>query len=200
MTRQFTKGLLAAAVLASALHAGGKAVAPASTPVASVAPAWPLYLGVGIVGTYLQRDPCPCTPNGPEIEDTRYGGILRAGWDLWPNLALEFRALQTFEEDVFSKTRHYGLYLRPNYDLGDRVNLYGLLGYGHTKIDYTNGKSSSTTTHNGIAYGVGVEVDLDGEGQHSGWGLFADFSRILKNAGPKHTDADIFAAGVMYRF
>ena len=193
-------GVVAGVLLCGVLYAGGKAVAPATAPVAVVAPERPFYLGAGLVGVYLRRDPCPCTPDGPDIKDTRYGGIIRAGWDLWPNLAVELRALQTYGDDVFSKTRHYGVYLRPNYDLGDRVNLYALLGYGHTNIDYTNGILSSTTSHNGLAYGAGVELDLDGEGAHKGWGLFADFSQILKDAGAKHTDANILSTGVMYRF
>jgi len=200
MNRRVMGGVLAAVLLGGLLHAGGKRIAPATAPVAEVSTPSPFYLGVGAVGAFLERDPCPCSPDGPRLEDSRYGWIVRGGWDLLPYLGVELRALQTLEDDVFSKTRHYGIYLRPNYDLGKRLNLYGLLGYGHTRIDYTNGVYSSVTTHDGVAYGAGLELDLDGKGDHYGWGLFADYSRLLSGDGPKHTDADILSAGVMYRF
>jgi len=182
------------------LEAGGKATIPATTPVLPVLPKKPFYVGVGGVSVFLRRDPCPCTPDGPEIEDTRYGGVIRAGWDFSPFLSLEARAFQTVGGDVFSKTRHYGIYLRPNYQLGNRVNLYALFGYGHTRIDYTNGIYSSTTSHNGIAYGGGIELDLFEESAFRGWGLFADFTQLLNHDGPKHTDANILSTGVVYRF
>jgi opacity protein-like surface antigen len=96
----------------------------------------------------------------------------------------------------------------------DEMNVYGLLGYGRTTIDYTNGIMSSTLKENGFAYGAGLEYDLssdeslgeysrafDGQGdQEEGWGLWVDYQNLLMDEGVTHTDSNIITTGITYDF
>jgi hypothetical protein len=205
--------------------AGGKGIAPAAVPVIPVATEnpWPLYVGVGALMTSLTRDPCPCNPNGPDLDDHRYGIATRIGWDFNNYFGIEGRYLKTFGSDVFSKTEHYGLYLKPQYHISEQSNVYALLGYGKTKVKYDNGVYNYNTNkkycyvdENDIAYGVGFEYDFkkddknpiyafdrafDGQGdQETGWGLWVDFQRILTDGGYTHTDVNVVTAGITYDF
>ena len=203
--------------LSSTAFAGGKYVAPVEAdvaPIPAVTNPIPLYVGIGAVAAFIKRDPCPCAPNAADIKDHRYGGIIRAGWDFNPYIGIEARGLKTFGSDTFSTTEHYGLYLKPQYHVADKINVYGLVGYGRTTIDYTNGVRSSTLKKNGFSYGVGMEYDLsadesqgeyargfDGQGdQEKGWGLWIDFQHLLSNEGMTHTDSNIITVGITYDF
>ncbi len=196
-------------------HAGGKFVAPAVAAVAPILPVvnpWPVYVGLGLVAANLDRNPCLC--GEAESEDLRYGGILRLGWDFNNYIGIEARALKTFEDDVFSETEHYGIYLKPQYHVTPQMNIYGLLGYGTTNIDYTNGVRESTTEEDGFSYGAGFEYDFgsdeslgtynrafDGQGnQEKGWGMWVDVQHLLSNAGAVNTTSNIMTAGITYDF
>lgn len=195
-----TKEIVLALLLASSVLFAGKNAAPAETPVVPVLTPWPLYVGLGLAMSDIDRDPCPCD-NGETIkEDHRYGAVLRVGVDFNAYLGLEARALKTLESNAFSETTHYGLYLKPQITVSDRLKLYGLLGYGNTKIDYTNGTQSSTTDESGVAYGAGIEYTLSKNADGSGWGLWVDYSRLLKNKGTKHSTVDMATAGAIYHF
>jgi opacity protein-like surface antigen len=178
----------------------GKNVAQAEAPVAPVLTPWPFYIGLGLVMTNIDRDPCPCANGQTIIEDHRYGAVLRAGADFNDFLGLEARVLKTFGSNAFSETTHYGLYLKPQFAVSDAFKIYGLLGYGNTKIDYMNGIKNSTTDEDGVAYGAGVEYTLTKEADGSGWGFWADYSRLLTKKGAKHSTVDLMTAGTIYHF
>jgi opacity protein-like surface antigen len=201
--------------LATASYAGGKFVAPAVVPVVPIPQVinpWPIYVGLGLVAVNLDRDPCLC--GEAETKDLRYGGVMRLGWDFNNYIGIEARALKTFDDNVFSETEHYGLYLKPQYHVSSQMNIYGLLGYGKTTVDYTNGVRSSTTEENGFSYGAGFEYDFgsdeslgtysrtfDGQGdQEKGWGMWIDVQHLLSHDGPVHTTSNILTAGVTYDF
>ena len=199
------------------LAGGGKAVVPAEAvvaPIPEVVSPIPLYVGLGVIASFIKRDPCPCDPNGEDLKDLRYGGIIRGGYDFNPYLGIEARALKTFESNAFSKVTHYGLYAKPQYHISDAVNIYALLGYGRTTVDYTNGILSSHNPKNGFSYGVGMEYDFsksdpqgsyarvfDEQGdQEKGWGLWVDVMHLLSDAGPMHTNSNLVTAGITYDF
>jgi OOP family OmpA-OmpF porin len=211
--------LTVAAAVSTQSMAGGKLIAPVDAPVIPiVVPTTfnplPIYIGIGAIAAFISRDACPCADEGSEIEDHRYGGVVRAGWDFNQYVGIEARALKTFGSDTFSTTEHYGLYLKPQYHVADQVNVYGLLGYGRTTVDYDNGIKSSHNPSNGFSYGAGFEYDLsqdtsegnyarvfDGQGdQEKGWGLWLDFQHLLNNEGPMHTDNNIITGGITYDF
>jgi len=203
--------------LTGVLYAGGaKAVAPVEAPVAPIPPTIspiPAYIGLGLLASFVDRDPCPC--NGADLSDRRAGGILRLGYDFNNYFGIEARGLRTFGNNVFSKVTHYGLYLKPQYHFADQANVYGLLGYGHTVVDYTNGIRSSHNPKNGLSFGGGIEYDFgkdkplegvydrvfDGQGdQEKGWGMWIDVQHLLRNEGVMHTDSNIVSVGITYDF
>jgi OOP family OmpA-OmpF porin len=173
----------------------------------------PFYIGLGAIASMIDRDPCPCSDDG-NMEDTRYGGVIRAGYDFNPYFGLEIRGLKTLENDVFSEVSHYGIYAKPQYHISDAVNIYALIGYGRTTVDYDNGIRSSHNVKNGVGYGIGLEYDLgkdesqgtysrafDGQGdQEKGWGLWVDFQHLLSDEFSMHTDLNVITAGVTYDF
>ncbi len=172
----------------------------------------PIYVGLGLVAVNLKRDPCACAI--AENKDLRYGGMLRTGWDFNNYVGVEARVLKTFENNVFSETTHYGLYLKPQYHVASQMNVYALLGYANTTVDYTNGIISSTTDENGFSYGAGFEYDFepdeslgtysrifDGQGdQEKGWGMWVDVQHLLNDAGAVNTTSNILTAGITYDF
>jgi len=196
-------------------NAGGKFVAPAIVPVVpipEIIDPLPLYIGLGLVAVNLDRDTCLC--GGAESKDLRYGSVLRVGWDFNNYIGVEGRALKTFGNDVFSISEHYGLYVKPQYHVTEQMNVYALLGYGKTTIDYTNGVRSSITEEDGFSYGLGFEYDFtsddslgrynrafDGQGdQETSWGMWIDIQHLLKDEGSVHTTANILTIGITYDF
>ena len=194
------KKIVVALLLTSSVLFAGKNVIPAETPVAPVFTPWPFYIGLGLVMSDIDRDPCPCADDQTISEDHRYGAVLRAGVDFNEYLGIEARILKTSGSNVFSETTHYGLYLKPQFAVSNALKLYGLLGYGKTTIDYTNGIKSSRTDESGIAYGAGVEYTLTKDADGSAWGLWVDYSRLLKDKGSVHSTVDIVTAGAVYHF
>jgi OOP family OmpA-OmpF porin len=197
-------------------HAGGKNIVPVDAQVAAIPPKIvspiPLYVGLGVVAAGLSRD-CPCE-DGSRLKDTTYGGLVRAGWDVNQYFGLEARGLKTSWEKDFSQTKHYGVFLKPQYHVMDQVNIYGLLGYGKTTIDYSNGRRSSTLSEKGLSFGVGMEYDFstddtsvqysrafDGQGdQEEGWGVWIDYQNLLVDEGTFGTDTNIVSIGITYDF
>ncbi|MEA1954497.1 MAG: outer membrane beta-barrel protein [Campylobacterota bacterium] len=201
--------------LSTTSFAGGKFIAPATVPVVpipSIVNPLPLYIGLGLVAVSLDRDSCACGES--ESKDIRYGSMLRVGWDFSHYIGIEARMLKTLEDNVFSETTHYGLYLKPQYHVTSQINVYALLGYGKTTVDYTNGVRASKTDEDGFSYGAGVEYDFstdeslgtysrifDGQGdQEEGWGLWLDVQHLLKNDGAVHTTSNILTIGITYDF
>jgi len=202
--------------LSSLLHAGGgKNILPVTIPVAPIADPIspiPFYIGLGAMASFIDRDPCPCSND--DLADHRYGMVLRAGYDFNPYFGIEVRGLKTFGDDLFSDISHYGVYVKPQYHISDAANIYALIGYGRTTVDYDNGVLNSHNSKNGMAYGVGLEYDLsadeslgtysrpfDGQGdQETSWGLWVDFQHLLNDEFPMHTDLNVITAGVTYDF
>ena len=217
--RSLVLSLTAVTAVSSQMMAGGKHMAPVEAPIVPIVVqeeinSLPIYIGIGAIAAFINRDACACSSDQSDIEDHRYGGIVRAGWDFNQYVGIEARALKTFGSDTFSTTEHYGLFLKPQYHVVEEANIYGLLGYGRTVVDYDNGIKSSHNTNNGFSYGVGLEYDLssdssegnyargfDGQGdQEKGWGLWLDFQHLLSNDGPMHTDSNIVTGGITYDF
>ncbi len=213
--KQILTVYMVVATLVSYTHAGGKVVAPIEAPVTPIPPVVnpiPLYVGIGALASLINRDGCICSPDA--MKDRRFGGVARIGYDFNNYFGLEARGLKTFGNDMFSDITHYGLYLKPQYHFIDQMNIYGLIGYGKTTVDYTNGIQSSTTKANGLAYGVGFEYDFgsddtdgeydrgfDGQGdQEQGWGFWVDAQRLLNKEGTFNTNSDVVTAGITYDF
>lgn len=207
-------------IATSNLFGGGGNIAPAVLPLALVEEVDPnpFYVGVGLMWAGISRD-CFCPPDrNVRLKDSTWGGIIRAGYDYNQYVGIEVRALQSsIDTDWADKTTHYGIFLKPMMPVGEQMNVYGLLGYGHTKVETDCTYLKDEFTHDGFSYGIGLEYDLsdreddredgtydrpfDGHGdQEKGWGLWIDYQNLMHNAGPDNFKANIISFGITYDF
>jgi len=208
-------------VLGTALYGGGgKNIVPAVSPVAPIATEdiSPWYLGGGFVWAKLSNADCGYAPNCT-YEDTTYGAMIRGGYDVNEYFGIEARYIDTFwDEGPYGGTplMHAGLFLKPQYPVSERVNLYGLLGYGYTKNLGNGARLNYFDDDWGFSAGVGIEYDLsDRKGdrvkngnydrpfdgyadQGRGWSLFLDYQRLLIKSNIPDLDAVSF--GIRYDF
>lgn len=208
---------------------GGGDIAPpvvpvAPVPVAEPADTNPFYVGIGVLWAGVSRD-C-VTPGCPvvRLKDSTWGGIIRAGYDFNQYIGIEGRALKATLDSDWAETTHYGIFLKPFVPVSERVNIYGLLGYGHTEIK-TDCAIQDKFTHNGFSWGIGLEYDFsdkdddyenhkkneddvlefdrpfDGHGdQETRWGMWIDYQNLLHNEGPDNYKANIVSFGITYDF
>jgi len=209
MKRTVAKIALASLLISGVVFAG-KNVAPAESPVVPVMSVNPFYIGLGLLWSGTSID-CPCA-NGTEKKNTSYGVMGRVGFDFNPYLGVEARFFKASMDKNFAETTHYGLYLKPQYHVSDKMNVYGLIGYGNTEIDFSC-PSMSDYDDAGLSVGVGFEYDMsddeplaasrsfDGQGdQEKGWGIWADYQNLLRDEGSTNINANIVTAGVTYDF
>lgn len=219
MKKSILVSFLAVATMSTSVWAGGKGVFPVEAPVEPIpvmqTPS-PVYLGLGILwgrfnGICGDADPS-CT-----YEDVTYGALLRAGYDFNQYFGLEGRVLGTFlKADPLGgeELRHFGIFAKPMYPIGEDFNIYALLGYGWTQTKA--GQNLTEVDDSGFSAGLGLEYDLsdmeddredngdydrdfDGQAdQERGWGLFVDYQRLLiKSDTP---DMDVVSGGITYDF
>jgi len=192
--------LITSTLLSTAAFAGGDIIVEPDMviePVETTLVLEPMYyVGIGGVAAGLSRD-CSCKKSTQRIKDMTYGLILKAGINIpdYDYLGVEARYINSFIEDDFSQMQHFGLYLKPQYQLNEEAKVYGLLGYGKTTVDYTFGKRSSTLSESGFSYGAGAEYALE-----NNLGLWIDMQHIFSNEGTFNTDLNLGTLGVMYNF
>ena len=211
--------------LSTHINAGGKAVAAAASPVIpieTIDPS-PWYLGAGIVWAKLSG--CDLQP-GCTYEDTTYGAMVRGGYEYNEYVGIEARYIRTFLDEGpqgGTPLAHAGIFLKPQYPVSERVNLYGLLGYGYTENLGNGARLDYFDNGWGFSAGAGIEYDLsDRQGdydahktdenpnpafdrdfdgyadQGKGWSLFLDYQRLLiKSDVP---DMDAVSLGLRYDF
>ena len=96
------------------------------------------------------------------------------------------------------KTTVVGLFAKPNTNVGP-VNLYGLVGFAQSKMDFSGSIISGSETQSGVAYGVGVQYPFTRNLSGS-----IDYVQYLKksNFGGVPIDAtnSAISAGVLYTF
>ena len=165
------------------------------------------YAGLGIVATRYQTN-CNsgCSKSGI---DKTIGIVARVGYDFNPYIGLEARGIRTSIKSNGGTVKHAGIFIKPMLPIGDKTNIYGLVGVAKT----TTQGSLQRTTAETLAMGAGVEVDLskdspkdgrygrefDGKGdQERGVGLFVDYERMVVRSGSP--DLDALSAGVTYDF
>jgi len=168
------------------------------------------YAGLGITGVRYEHN-CKCKNNGAKLKnkDTTYGLMGRVGYDFNQYIGIEARGARTNWDSDGSKVKHAGVFVKPMLPIGNSSNVYGLVGVAKTTV---RGKMP-TVDAEGLALGVGVEVDIskdtpkdgkysrdfDGHGdQEKGLGIFVDYERMhVKSSSP---DIDAVSAGVTYDF
>jgi opacity protein-like surface antigen len=194
--------LIAATLLVGSSHVAvaGKNTAPALSPVVPVD--LPFYIGVGGVWSITSLD-CPCKKGLRKYDNSNFGGIVRIGYDFNPYFGIEGRVLKSKFSKRFAETTHYGLYLKPQYHITDAINVYALIGYGHTRVDTTC--KTPLYDQNGMSFGAGLEYDFQalpneqGDAE-TGWGLFVDYQNLLWDKGVGKVRSNIVSAGITYDF
>ncbi|ADV45592.1 outer membrane beta-barrel protein [Nitratifractor salsuginis] len=197
------KAVTAAVLLTggSLLYAG-KNVAPAVAPVAAVEEPWGLYAGLGLLGSYFGRD-CPCG-GGVRIYDHTYGVTGLLGYDFNSFLGIQARLSWAPLESDFMKMGNGGLYLRPRYSLTDRLDVYGLLGYGWSRLSCDcPGHPHHHHNLHGFQWGVGGEYFFDNErieGKRKGWSIWTDYVNLFHNKTRNNFTDNTWQLGVAYHF
>jgi len=197
--------IAAIGVLLATSHAmAGKNVEPVETEVIPVVTPIGLYVGIGGNWTGFSRD-CSCS-GGARKKDSSWGETLRVGWDFNPYFGIEARYLRNdFGIDLANIT-HYGIYLKPQYHITNKTNIYALAGYGHTNIKCAVGvKGANDQSYNAFSFGAGVEYDLSGDrggqgDEEEGWGLFADWQNLAMKKGTYKVNVNVVSAGITYDF
>lgn len=178
----------------------------APVPVKDINPSG-FYAGLGISGArYKSNCKSGCPGSGT---DKTLGVMGRIGYDFNQYVGIEARGIRTDYKSDGGKVRHGGVFVKPMLPVGDKTNVYGLVGLAKTKTSGTMQKTDAS----GLALGLGVEVDLskdtpkegrygrtfDGKGnQEKGIGVFADYERMLVKKGAP--DLDAVSAGLTYDF
>ncbi|RLA68608.1 MAG: hypothetical protein DRG09_07665 [Epsilonproteobacteria bacterium] len=218
MRKLILVSLMSLVTLSTSIYAGGKGVAEATTavvPIETIDPS-PWYLGAGIVWAKLSG--CNLQP-GCEYEDVTYGAMVRGGYDYNQYVGIEARYIRTFlDEGPFggAPLAHIGIFLKPQYPVSERVNVYGLLGYGYTENLGNGARLDYFDSGSGFSAGAGIEYDLsdreydredngiydrDFDGyadQGRGWSLFLDYQRLLIDS--DIPDLDAISLGLRYDF
>ena len=89
-------------------------------------------------------------------QDRQIGFTARLGYDFMDYLGAELRGTVGIAEENAGndKLRQVGAYLKPNYDLTDDLNLYGLVGT--SKVDFASAADAET----GLSYGAGLDYGI----------------------------------------
>ncbi len=101
---------------------------------------------------------------------------------------------------------NYGIYLKPQLPLGDKVSLFGLAGYAQAKVDSVSTSGLSGELNEGSpSFGLGLEFAVN-----DSWSVVAEGIRLLHSVdagdtyGPGVTEDDInldtYGLGVNYKF
>ena len=204
------------------LQAGGKKyTAPVDAEVlkipAKISSPW--YIGGGVVWNDFFKKPCSPTEPTCQYEDKTYGVMIRGGYEVDPYFGLEGRAARTFlDKGPFGgvPVEHVGLFLKPQYPLTKRFNLYGLFGLGYTKSLANGARLQYFDDDTGFSAGMGIEYDFsdvkgdfeegvtydrafDGYAdQGIDWTIFLDYQRLLIKSGAP--DIDMISLGLRYDF
>ena len=218
--------LIAILTMSSFIYAGGDIEPPVfeeeviNVPVEPVVPAVipivppqeidvnGLYVALGL--TAARFDPsCTCTDGSTAAVDKTAGLIGRVGYDFNQYVGVEARGIRTNWKSDGGKIKHVGAFLKPMYPASNEVNVYALAGYAKTTTQGSLRRVDAET----FAWGMGLEYDLsadvpkegkydrefDGYGdQEGGFGLFADYERLVQKSGSP--DLDTINFGVTYDF
>ncbi len=172
---------------------------PTPKPVQVAKPSGPsgLYVGGALTEMAARSN---CAGNRANIfseesgQDRQLGftGIL--GYDFMDYLGAELRAsIGLANDDYGTKMKQFGAYLKPNIDLGDALNLYGLLGYSSTNMSACGRGADLDDTNSGFSYGAGVDY-----GVTENVSVFTDIVNYLRDDETRSTwGANL---GVKYKF
>ena len=141
---------------------------PTPDPVVKVAPvvvapvvaeALGLYIAGGITDIAARDDDRANLFAEEENQDRQLGFTGRLGYDFMDNLGAELRGTAGLSkaDTGISKFKQIGAYLKPNYDITDSLNLYGLVGASSANLANPTDLDKKET---GLSYGLGLDYAL----------------------------------------
>ncbi len=172
---------------------------PTPKPVEVSKPSGPsgLYVGGALTAMASRSN---CDGNRANIfseesgQDRQLGftGIL--GYDFMDYLGAELRAsIGLAKDDYGTNMKQFGAYLKPNIDLGDALNLYGLLGYSTVNMSDCGKGADLDDSNGGLSYGAGIDY-----GVTENISVFTDIVNYLRDDETRSTwGANL---GVKYKF
>ena len=169
-------------------------VEPTPIPVVVAPAAKNFYVGLG--ATRVRNNTVAQTINGvsvPHARDYQTGLTAKVGYDFMNYLGAELRGTAgLYADSGATKLRQFGAYLKPNVDLMDGLNLYGLLGASNVNSsDLTTGNMNDKQT--GFSYGLGLDYGIT-----DSVSVFVDVMNYLQ----KSDTTDLYGAtlGAAYHF
>jgi opacity protein-like surface antigen len=158
--------------------------APVVTPpVAAVAPilaaaAKPLglYLAGGLTDVAVSTAGTANFFKSKVGQSRELGFTGKVGYDFMDYLGAELRGTYGIAKTGATKFKQVGAYLKPNYNLTDAINLYGLLGASKTNF------AGAAATDTGFSYGGGLDYGITDKVS-----VFTDVVNYLKKSGTPST-------------
>ena len=197
MKKLIKKTLWATLAAGSCLMAGGN-TAPVTTAPVPLPAEGSAYVGGGLavstVETYVYSS------------ETVFDGVLRAGYDLNDYVGVEARAMVGFSEgDYLRHANSYGLYLKLQYPVNEKLKVYGLLGYARTRVNLDDATAQrmhvrNHTVQDDFSGGVGVEYKLDRHCSVYADGLSLVNKSTTRVEGKYSEKVNSFSLGALYRF
>jgi hypothetical protein len=188
-------------------------VVPAPAPVVCPAPVVKpknMYVGLdALCGRFETRSgACSC------LGDV----VAKVGYNFNKYIGIEGRAgygVTSADHDGGGDSKikeNYGIYLKPQLPLGDKVSLFGLVGYAKAKVESTAGSSTTalagTLDEDSPSFGLGLEFNIN-----DSWSVVAEGVRLLHGVeassgtytpSPAQAEDDInldtYGLGVNYKF
>ena len=167
----------------------------------------PFYIGGGysyVEGSDKNDDP---STMGYTYDIDADGIMFQIGYKINPYIAIEGRYTMANGADIDASFPNAGdaditniaIYAKPTYPIG-RVNIYGLLGYGKTEVDYSSSGIVADWDKSGFQWGGGANFDIT-----SHFAVFADYTRWcdFDEASGAYTttrEMDAITIGLTYTF
>jgi len=127
-----------------------------------------LYIAGGLTDVAVATNNRASLFKDKKGQDRQIGFTGKLGYDFMDYLGAELRGTYGIAKDNGSKFKQIGAYLKPNYDVTDEINLYGLLGASKTNA----GVGSDT----GFSYGAGLDYAIPS----SNISVFTDVVNYMK--------------------
>jgi len=160
---------------------------PAPVPVAPVAEPLGIYLSGGFTDVAVSTTQRANLFKSQSGQGREVGFTGRLGYDFMDYLGAELRGTYGIAKNSGTKFKQIGAYLKPNYDVTDAINLYGLLGASKTNF---SGAAASDT---GFSYGAGLDYGLT-----DNISVFTDVVNYMKKSGTPSTWGLTLGAGYQF--
>lgn len=150
-----------------------------------------LYLAGGLTGLAASKAHADMSNvfAAEKNQNRQIGFTGRLGYDFMNYLGAELRGTYGFANvaNGYTKYKQVGAYLKPNYDITDALNLYGLLG-----ASYSN-HAGIAAKETGLSYGLGLDYSLS-----DSFSIFTDYLNLMDKKNIPESSA--LTIGAAYNF